>query len=118
MYTIRVTCSYDELYRYNTVVMCGGYDSAQEELYVVSARDEASQGGEFALPQITTLTADRAENLRIVVYLVAHTLPENLNVEELNPFEVDIKVTKGGKEIYHKPHEVNPWGGAAIEIKL
>ncbi len=118
MYTISVTCSYDELYRYNTVVMCGGYNASGEEIYVVSQRDDASQGGEFSLPQIVQLRAQRAQSIRIIVYLIAHTMPEKREVEASPPFEIDIEVEQDGREIYHKSHEVNQWGGTAIEIEL
>ncbi len=118
MYRIETKCSFEELYRYSTTIMCGGYSSSSKELYVVSAKDSASMGEEFSLPQITTLETRAADNIRVEIYVVPHTLSDERRVTGADPFELDVKITRKGKIIHSQNYPVNRWGGASIEIKL
>ncbi len=118
MYRIETKCSFEELYRYTTTIMCGGYTSSGEELYVTSAKDAASVGEEFILPQITVLESSKADNIRVEIYVVPHTLSDNRNVFDADPFELEVTITRDGKTLHTHTYAVNRWGGASIEIKL
>ncbi len=128
MYDIEVESSFEQFWRYNTIIMCGGFSSApsEEQLYVVSQKDIISEIGEpteqkasdFKSPHLTTLSAPKADHIRTIIYIVPHTLPLGREVESCPPFDVDIKISKNKEVIYQVTHKVNQWGGASIEIKL
>ncbi len=128
MYTIEVESSFEQMWRYNTIIMCGGYASApsSEQLYVVSSKDIISdienpiecQPDNYALPRRVILEAKAADNIRVIVYIVPHTLPLGRDVEQLPPFDAEVKIQCGTEVVYNTTHKVNQWGGASIEIKL
>ncbi|MFI3282523.1 MAG: hypothetical protein SNG10_03230 [Rikenellaceae bacterium] len=128
MYLIEVENSYEQLWRYNTIVMCGGYSPSPEnaELYVVSTEDIISQietpiEGEpagYKLPRRVNLEAAAADHIRVIVYLVAHTLPLGREVSMSPAFDLEVKISKDSEVVYNTTHKVNQWGGASIEIKL
>ncbi|MFI3292187.1 MAG: hypothetical protein SNG27_01205 [Rikenellaceae bacterium] len=126
MYLIEVESSFEQLWRYNTIVMCGGYSATSEQLYVVSQEDiispedspiESEPEG-YELPRRVSLKGDKADNIRAIIYVVPHILPLGRGVEESPDFDLEIKISKGKKIIYNTTHQVNQWGGASIEIKL
>ncbi len=126
MYTIEVESSYEQLWRYNMIVMCGGFSATSESLYVVSQRDiisdienpiECEPDG-YTLPRRVSLRAAKADNIRAIVYVVPHTLPIGRDVDQNPAFDALVTITKSGKEIYRNIHKVNQWGGASIEIKI
>ncbi len=128
MYKIDVESDFEQLWRYNTIVMCGGYDSppSSQQLYVVSSKDiisdienpiECEPVG-YTLPRRVTLEAEAADHIRVIVYVIPHTLPLGREVEHYPSFDVDVKISRMGESIYHATHNVNQWGGASIEIKL
>ncbi len=128
MYTIEVKSSFEQVWRYNTMIMCGGYSALPEEkeLYVVSERDIVSEienriecePSGFELPHRLILTAEEADHIRVIIYYVPHTLPLGKEVENRTPFDVDVKISREGEVIYKKVHQINQWGGASIEIKI
>ncbi|MFI3302075.1 MAG: hypothetical protein SNH35_04460 [Rikenellaceae bacterium] len=126
MYTIEVKSSFEQLWRYNTIIMCGGFSPDDELLYVVSTKDIISDmenpiesaPADFTLPRSVMLNADDAEHIRTIIYITPHTLPLGREVKENPPFDVDVTITKDLKNIYSSKHQVNQWGGASIEIKL
>ncbi len=126
MYSIDVESSYEELWRYNIIVMCGGYSASQERLYVTSQEDIISPVGSsldcepegYKLPHVVSLNAAKADNIRAIIYLVPHTLPRGKEVAAYSDFDLEVTVTRGKKIIYQSTHKANQWGGASIEIKL
>ncbi len=126
MYTIEVECSYEQLWRYNTIIMCGGFSTKDEQLYVESTKDIISDventiecaPADFELPRKVTLRVDKADHIRAIIYVIPHILPLGRDVDENPPFDIEVTITKGTKKIYATPHQVNQWGGASIEIKL
>ncbi|MFI3319973.1 MAG: hypothetical protein SNH01_04195 [Rikenellaceae bacterium] len=126
MYKIEVETQFEESWRYNLVVMCGGYTASAKQLYVVSTEDTIAEIEDFqttkpdgyTLPRQLSLKAKRADNIRALVYVIPHTPPANRDIEEFAPFEMSIKIARDGKEIYSQIHDINQWSGSSIEIKL
>ncbi len=126
MYLIEVESGYEQLWRYNTIIMCGGYSATSEQLYVSSQEDIISpldnpidcmpEG--YKLPHKVSLKTSKADNIRAIIYVVPHILPLGKDVDAFPDFDLDVKITKGKKIIYSTTHQVNQWGGASIEIKL
>ncbi|MFI3304355.1 MAG: hypothetical protein SNF68_04610 [Rikenellaceae bacterium] len=105
MYLIEVTSDFNELSRYDFVVTCAGYDSADNQIYV--------EGCEGML-----LECGAAERIHAIVYAVTNMLPEDRLVANSPPFPIVITITRYGEVLYSQTHEVNQWGGASITIKL
>ncbi|MFI3278572.1 MAG: hypothetical protein SNH13_01380 [Rikenellaceae bacterium] len=126
MYRIDVDCSFESVWRYNMVLMCGGYDATDEQLYVVSREDIiAEQGNEgeevppaVLLPRRITLDAQDAQRIRVILYIVPHTLPQQKDISQTPPFELTITVENRGDVVYHRVHHVDQWSGDSIEINL
>ncbi len=131
MYSIEVSSDFSELWRYNIFATCGGFDSAGGSLYVVGKEmisSEEIQTDIIPLPappdsfdpksMTITLEAEAAASIKIIVYVVAHTLPESRIVEDSPPFNTLITVQRDGKEIYRDIHKVNQWGGMTANIKI
>ncbi|MFI3248550.1 MAG: hypothetical protein R3Y39_05410 [Rikenellaceae bacterium] len=130
MYRIQVTTHYEQIWRYNTVISCGGYNTLQEPLYVAGCEritsEELQSGPTYeltpppnfdpSLPLI--LECDSADNIHAIIYVIAHTLPLDRSIEESPPFPIMIQIFRDDKEVYAQQHEVNQWGGATVNIKI
>ncbi|MFR9620560.1 MAG: hypothetical protein SNH63_04985 [Rikenellaceae bacterium] len=130
MYTIRVQSHYEQMWRYNLMAMCAGYDAAGERLYVASAErvfnDDLNRGRvklppaplDFVVGEPFVLECGAAESIHLIVYAVTHTLPEDRDVEQSPPFDMRITIERGSQMIYDQLHEVNQWGGATVDIEM
>lgn len=129
MYKIEVTSHYEELWRYNIVISCGGYNAHAEQLYVtgceritceeftVDPTRRLSPPANFDPTVPLILECDEADNIHTTIYVIAHTLPEDRMVENSPPFPITIKVFRDKEQLYAQDHEVNQWGGASVNIK-
>ncbi len=130
MYRVVITSQYEQLWRYNLLAMCAGFDALRERLYVVSGeriyREEinteivalpAPPSG-FRVGEPFVLLCESAESLHLIIYVVTHTLPSNRDVESSPPFDVRVVIERDGEAVYDEPHEVNQWGGATIDFEF
>ncbi|MFI3323773.1 MAG: hypothetical protein SNI45_03585 [Rikenellaceae bacterium] len=113
MISISVSSSFALFSRYDLVAMCGGFDAANSQLYVVS---EQKQEGQNRL----WLEAPAAHRIELIIYVVPKSLPAGRHeaIVDHPPFEIEIAVLDGTKQIYSAEHDVNAWGGAAINLNL
>ncbi len=126
MYKLEVETHFEDSWRFNLVLMCGGYTPSAEQLYVVSVEDVVAEIEEFQtskpegykLPRKLSLKAKKADNIRALVYIIPHTPPATRDIEEFAPFEMSIKISRDGEEIYSQIHDINQWSGGSIEVKL
>ncbi len=125
-YKIDVESSFESIWRYNIFLMCGGDDSQGEKLYVVSSQDVvADEGHEVVepplgcqLPRKLSLESEDAESIRVILYIVPHTLPTVRDISQTPPFEMSVTIKHCGEQIYHRVHLVDQWSGDSIEINL
>lgn len=128
MYTIEVISSFEEYWRYNTILMCGGYSDTGEELYVVSQKDVIAEVGDeirlapkgYTSPRVTVLECEECDNIRLMVYMVPNTLPKGskARIENFPPFDATIIIRRGDELIYDEIITVNQWSGISKEIKI
>ncbi len=130
MYRIEFTCHYEQLWRYNMVITCGGYNALGEQLYVVGCERVTSE--EFQSGATTELTppanfdpaeplileCNKADNIHAIIYVIAHTLPLEREIEETPPFPFQVEIFRNNERIYSEEHFANGWGGATINIKI
>ncbi len=128
MFTIEITSSYEEYWRYNTILMCGGYSSNDEQLYVATERDTIAEVGDeirvkpqgYTSPRTTQLTCEECDHIRAMVYVVPHTLPKGSKtlVEDHPAFTASITIRRDDELIYENQQPINQWSGISLEIKL
>ncbi|MFI3259102.1 MAG: hypothetical protein R3Y16_03300 [Rikenellaceae bacterium] len=130
MYKIGVKSDYEELYRYNLVITCAGYDAQGEQLYVTGVEKIYSEEFnetfgvlppiplDFIVGESLTLECETAEKIHVIVYVVTTSLPKSRLVDDSPPFDLEIRVERDSETIYELTHQVNQWGGASINIKL
>lgn len=125
-YTIDLRSSYEELWRYNVVVECGGFDEAGERICFASEQSIIAPVGSNLLqapkepkhPRAMSVTTEPCDSVAAYIYVVPNTLPQSRDVADCQPFDLKVSVAADGKTIYDTVHKVNQWGGASIEIKL
>ncbi len=118
MCRVEVKCSYEQIYRYTTTLMCEGLDASFSRVYVDSADDGVAESGEFVIPQVTMLDLETTPALRILLYVICNTFPDVVEVKDAPPFDIELKVSRGGKVIYDRLHKVNQWGGITLDFTL
>lgn len=130
MYRIELKCNFEELWRYNSVITCGGYDATREQLYVSSVErmtsSEFHSGATVSLNppmdqsyrEPLLLECDDAESIEIHIYIVPHTLPLDRIIDNSPPFIATVTVVRGDEHIYSEDIEVNQWGGVSLKLIL
>ncbi len=130
MYTITIRSPFEELWRYNIMLMCGGYDAEHRQIYVESSEriyNEDLNVSIARLPQTPpdfrpdeplSLLCGESHSIHLILYVITHTLPEDRVVDHSPPFPMRIEVERDGEAIYDVVHEVNQWGGATIDLVL
>ncbi len=130
MYTIDVWSDFEELFRYNILLTCAGFDAADEQLYVVGCERVYNETittkivptppppEGFETGEVLSLEAGEAERIHIILYVITNTLPARRQISDFPPFDIQVRVTKEGGVIYDTTHKVNQWGGESINIKL
>lgn len=125
-YTVRLRSGFAELWRYNIVAECGGFDAAGEHVCFVSAQSVIAPVGsalrqapsEPTHPRALTMTTEPCESITAYIYVIPNTLPISREVQDCLPFDLKVSVTADGETVYDVAHKVNQWGGASIELKL
>ncbi len=126
IFDIELSCDFEYLWRYNITLACEmlgeqgeRLDFGSKELRVADIGSQMRVAPEgWTKRQKLQLSTVRCASIRMVAYLLAHTMPEERDVESLKPFEMRIMVTTDGEKIYNKVHYVDQRGGAAINIVL
>ena len=125
-YTVRLRSGFAELWRYNIVAECGGFDAAGERVCFVSAQSVIAPVGsalrqapsEPTHPRALTMTTEPCESITAYIYVIPNTLPISREVQDCLPFDLKVSVTADGETVYDVTHKVNQWGGASIDLKL
>ncbi|MFR9523664.1 MAG: hypothetical protein SNH94_03735 [Rikenellaceae bacterium] len=115
MIQIKIASSAQHYTDCETIAMCGGYSPTSELIYVASARS-----GEQGQGEAITLQAQDAHHIEVVVYFVPKALPKgkNIPIKSREPFEANITISQGTRELYYAEHDINAWGGAAIKLNF
>lgn len=125
-YTIHLRSGYAELWRYNIVVECGGFDEAGERICFASAQSIIAPVGsalkrapsEPKHPRNMSVATGPCDAIAAYIYVIPNSLPQSREVSDCMPFELKVRIEADGSTVYDVAHKVNQWGGASIEIKL
>lgn len=124
MYTLSLTTSYAENWRYNIMVTLAMLDSNGEQVGYHSADDsplpvgtnssEAPEG--FVRRREVKIEFESCSSVRFYVYLLPNSLPEDTTLAGIETtFPLQVKITSGDKSIFSEKLEVNRFGGCGKE---
>ena len=125
-FNILVSSDFEQAWRYNIDLVCESLDAAGNRTdFQTASIHLAEVGDNLSAPPADwrketklEITTPECESVRILVYVVAHTMIKDRGVSSVKPFDIILKVTADGEKIYCKPHPVDQRGGAAIGIEL
>lgn len=125
-FTVEVSSPFEGWWRYNVALMAGCFDSrgnrtgfARGESFIAHAGanlQEIPRGIDPA--HKATLTSDECDNLLLYIYVIPHTLPRCNEIEETQPFDIEVKISYGERLISRQQLSVNQWSGASIEQRI
>lgn len=131
MLNITLSSDYEEYWRYNVVVICGGYSTQEEQLFVtgdevILADDVTPYGGvrpipadDFAPEQMTiNFECEEADHLVVSLNVIPHLLPKESDIRTAKPFGVELLVSDCGEVIYLEKHKVDQSSGISKEITI
>ena len=125
MYSLQVTTSYAESWRYNIMVTLSlqnsegeqvGYLSAEDSPLPIDANcDEAPEG--WSRRRIVAIEFEPCNKVRFYVYLLPNSIPQVTTLAgEQTVFPLQIKIEKGDKILFSEKIEVNRFGGCGKEF--
>ena len=111
-YKIEINSTFDELWRYNLVLMGGGYNAKGEKISFAAEKNEIAPTGanltakpeQAQIKNKLAITLPQCDNIAIYAYLIPHTLPTNREVEMTLPFDLTITVWQDKERIYRQNH--------------
>lgn len=124
-FTIEVSCSDKEWWRYNVAFTCGcfngegvriGFAAADSHVADVGSKPEPPKG--TPPPRKATLETMPCDNILVYLYIIPHTLPEENDIDATRPFDALIKVYYGGKLLKTRHQSVNRWSGISLAMKF
>ena len=115
-FTIEISSRYDGWWRYNVALMCGCFDAAGNRTGFVSAESHVADVG--ANLKKKPLATEACDHLLLYIYIVPHTLPAGNDIGDTQPFEVDFRITCGGKLLRTEKRLINQWSGASVEMRV
>ncbi|MBO5216676.1 MAG: hypothetical protein Q4F45_08520 [Alistipes sp.] len=127
IFRVEISSKFEELWRYNIVLMGGGFNAKGEQVdFASSTAQIAKVGTNFTekpaqledMPREYKITLSNCDNIATYIYLVPHTLPFSNEIGTAEPFDLKVEVWCDDEKIYSQRHKINQWSGASIELKL
>ena len=124
-FTISIESNFQELWRYNIVVMANVMrDGVQCEI-LKHCSEIAPVGAElkeapadYNPERSIALTSNDADALTLYIYIIPHTLPKEQVVRLAQPFELNVKVKHGSHIAFKHRYMVNQWSGENITASI
>lgn len=125
-FTVEVSSRYEGWWRYNAALMCGCFDAEEQRSGFASASSHIADVG-ANLPErpadakpgrTIVLETAPCDHLLLYVYIIPHTLPAGSDIDDTEPFDIDISVAWAGRSIRKSRHRINQWSGASIELRI
>ena len=125
-YTIQVRSAYEEFWRYNVSVICGGFDASGDKIDFVSAQSFVAPVGTplqappkgMDGPRELKVSTQPCESITAYVYVVPVVLPKARDVADYPPFDLRIKISCDKQVIYNEVRKICQWSGDSIELKF
>ena len=125
MFKVSVSSRFEELWRYNIVVVCELCSAEGERIEYNSAESTIAPVGSNLIAPPADYPTNRelkvecgdGDHLNILVYVIPHTLPTSDDISMTKPFPLTIKVERDGGALLNEVFEINQWSGDNITLK-
>ena len=125
VFKVTVSSRFEELWRYNLVVVCELCSANGSRLDFLSQESfVAPVGSNLATPPMeynsnrnVEVKCGDGDYLNILVYVIPHTLPLSNDIHNVEHFPLIIKVEKGGNSVLNRAFEINQWSGENITLE-
>ena len=125
-FKVSVSSSFEELWRYNIVLVCEVCSANNERIEFLSEESFIAPVGsnlttppsDYSVDRKLSLTTKDGHYLNILVYVVPHTLPSTNDIIKTKPFSLSVKVVDDKKDVLvNQVFKVNQWSGDNIALK-
>ena len=120
-----VSSKFDELWRYNIVVVCElcdkegnrlEYNAEKSNIAPVGSNLTAKPEG-YAEDRTLRMESGKGDHINLLVYVIPHTLPATNDIHATKPFPLIIKVEADGEVVMNQVFNINQWSGENIAVK-
>lgn len=123
-FKIAVSSKFEELWRYNIIVVCELCSADGERIDFISQESTiAPVGSNLTAPPVDydtardiKLVSGEGDYVNILVYVIPHTLPSTNDIYKTRPFHLMIKVSSEKTAILSRVFDVNQWSGDNITL--
>ena len=124
-FKVSVSSRFEELWRYNIVVVCELCSAEGERIEFKSVESVVAPVGSNLVAAPNDYVADRKLQLKsedgayinLLVYVVPHTLPATDDISKTKPFPLIIKVEGDDGVLLNQVFDINQWSGDNITLK-
>ena len=125
-FKVSVSSSFEELWRYNLVLVCEVCSANNERIEFLSEESFIAPVGsnlttppsDYSVDRKLSLTTKDGHYLNILVYVVPHTLPSTNDIIKTKPFSLIVKVVDDKKDVLvNQVFKVNQWSGDNISLE-
>ena len=124
-YHISISSNFEEFWRYNVIVMASVECNGKEVQMLKCCDEIAPVGSQLLSPPIgykpnrrIVMDSGPATALTLYIYILPHTYPLSLQIEETPPFELRVEVMYGSERRYAHSLEIDQWTGENIILQL
>lgn len=125
-FRIRVTSPFEEFWRYNVALAGGLFDNTGQRIGFASTEHAVADVGanlkhmpdDYPRNREIALETAPCDKLRLLIYLIPHTLPLSNRVADCRPFPLHVEISYDGRELRTEHFDINQWSGASIERML
>lgn len=125
-FKISVSSRFEELWRYNIVLVCELCDANGERIdYLAEESFIAAVGSNLEVPPVDysvdrtlRIATKEGDYINVLVYVVPHTLPSTNEIFKTKPFSLVVKIENEQKEpLVNQVFKVNQWSGDNISLE-
>ena len=124
-FKVSVSSKFEELWRYNIVLVCEVcndkgecLDYLSEESYVAPVGSNLNAAPiDYSVDRTLRISTKEGDYLNILVYIIPHTLPSTNDIIKTKPFSLVVKVENDKKEnLINQAFKINQWSGDNIAL--
>ncbi len=124
-FKVSVSSRFEELWRYNIVVVCELCSAEGERIEFKSVdsivapvgSNLAAAPNDYVADRKLQLNSEDGAYINLLVYVVPHTLPATDDISKTKPFPLIIKVEGDGEVLINQIFDINQWSGDNITLK-
>lgn len=124
-FNIAVSSKFEELWRYNIVVvyeLCSSNGErveykSQESFVAPVGSNLATPPAEAPSHRSIKLKSEDGDYINLLVYIIPHTLPPTDEIAKTKPFHLIIKVTSDEETLVNRVFDINQWSGDNISLE-